>query len=63
MQFNTYIFILLFLPSLVAGYYGLCKFSALAAKLFLVGMSFVFYGYAGIPELQWLLVSPPGLPV
>lgn len=57
MQFNTYIFILAFLPLTIAGYFLLGKINWAVAKVFLIISSFIFYGYAGIRELIWLIIS------
>lgn len=46
MLFNSYIFVLLFLPAAVAGYYAINRFKRYrAANIFLIGMSLWFYGY------------------
>lgn len=46
MLFNSYIFVLFFLPLALCGYYGLNHFKKYQlAKTFLVLMSFWFYGY------------------
>ena len=46
MLFNSYIFVLLFLPLCLAGYYGLGFFKKYRlANVFLLGMSLWFYGY------------------
>ncbi len=46
MLFNSYIFIFLFLPLALIGYFGLNRFKLYRiANLFLIGMSFWFYGY------------------
>ena len=46
MLFNSYIFLLLFLPLTILGYFGLNHFEKPAlAKGFLLGMSLWFYGY------------------
>lgn len=46
MLFNSYIFIFLFLPIALAGYYALNYVNQYrAANLFLIGMSLWFYGY------------------
>ena len=46
MLFNSYIFIFLFLPVALAGYYGLSYFKLFRiANIFLIGMSLWFYGY------------------
>ncbi len=48
MQFNSYIFILLYLPVMVTGYFVLNRFHLLAGKVFLILMSAVFYIYGGL---------------
>ena len=46
MLFNSYIFIFVFLPLAVAGYYVLHRFEYKnVAKIWLIGMSLWFYGY------------------
>ena len=46
MLFNSYIFILFFLPFTLLGYYGLNYLKRYRiANLFLIGMSLGFYGY------------------
>lgn len=45
MQFNSYIFILLFLPASVAGYFLLNKICYTFGMLYLLAMSLWFYGY------------------
>ncbi len=46
MLFNSYIFVLLFLPICLIGYYTLGRFEKFgAANVFLLGMSMWFYGY------------------
>jgi D-alanyl-lipoteichoic acid acyltransferase DltB (MBOAT superfamily) len=46
MLFNSYIFVLLFLPLVLVGYFGLNHFGKYTlANLFLIGMSLWFYGY------------------
>ncbi|MCH5339023.1 MAG: MBOAT family protein [Acetatifactor sp.] len=45
MLFNSYIFVLLFLPLCVIGYFALNRIKTGAANLFLLGMSLWFYGY------------------
>ena len=52
MQFNSYIFILCFLPLTIIGYFGLNKLGRdRLAKLFLLAMSLWFYGYFNISYL------------
>ncbi len=46
MLFNSYIFIFIFLPIALAGYYGFNYFKFYRqANIFLIGMSLLFYGY------------------
>lgn len=46
MLFNSYIFVLLFLPAAVVGYYAINRLKQYrAANIFLIGMSLWFYGY------------------
>ena len=57
MLFNSYIFIFLFLPMALIGYFGFNKFEKYtSAKIFLVGMSLWFYAYFNISYL-WIIVS------
>ena len=54
MLFNSYIFVLLFLPLCILGYFGLNGLGRYKlAQVYLLGMSFWFYGYA---SPQYLLV-------
>ncbi|MBD5395149.1 MAG: MBOAT family protein [Lachnospiraceae bacterium] len=58
MLFNSYIFIFLFFPLTLIGYYGLNyakKYKA--ALVFLIGMSMWFYGYNNIYYLIILIIS------
>lgn len=49
MQFSSYIFILLFLPVCLSGYFLLGKAAKYeAAKIWLIGMSLWFYGYLDV---------------
>jgi len=57
MLFNSFIFILLFLPLSVAGYFILNKINDNAAKLFLLIMSLWFYGYFNPAYLPIILAS------
>ncbi len=57
MLFNSYIFIFLFLPLTVAGYYLLKDRYAVAAKLWLTGMSLWFYGYFNTGYLLIMVFS------
>ena len=58
MLFNSYIFIFVFFPCCLLFYYGLLKLDKpVAAKVFLVGMSFWFYGYFNISYLLIMMGS------
>lgn len=58
MLFNSYIFIFLFFPLTLIGYYGLNYAGKYKASLaFLVGMSMWFYGYNNVNYLLILIVS------
>ncbi|MBQ8326894.1 MAG: MBOAT family protein [Lachnospiraceae bacterium] len=58
MLFNSYIFIFLFLPLTLLGYFTLNRFRQYrVALLFLVSMSFWFYGYNNINYLFILSIS------
>ncbi len=58
MLFNSYIFIFLFFPLTLIGYYGLNHAKKYKAALtFLIGMSTWFYGYNNIYYLVILIVS------
>ena len=58
MLFNSYIFIFLFFPLTIIGYYGLNHFKMYrAAMAFLVCMSLWFYGYNNIYYLLILVTS------
>jgi len=57
MQFNSYEFVLLFMPVCVIGYYLLNKISFTAGKLGLIAASVIFYLYAGLPVALGLAAS------
>lgn len=58
MLFNSYIFIFLFLPLTLIGWYTLNRIKAYkSAKFFLAGMSLWFYGYFNIYYLAVIIVS------
>lgn len=58
MLFNSYIFIFLFLPLALAGYYGLNHIKQYKLGIaWLTGMSFWFYGYNSVHYLFILIVS------
>ena len=57
MLFNSYIFIFVFLPLTLCGYYGLHRLgSPVLAKIELILMSFWFYGYFN-PSYLWIMCS------
>ena len=58
MLFNSYIFIFIFLPVVLLGWYGLNHYKKYTlANLFLAGMSLWFYGYFNAYYLAIILVS------
>ncbi len=58
MLFNSYIFLFLFLPVVLIGWYGLNKFSGRkTALIFLTGMSLWFYGYYNVWYLILIIAS------
>ena len=58
MLFNSYIFILLFLPIAVTGYFLFNHFHKdQLAKVFLLGMSLWFYSYFNVKYLPVILLS------
>ena len=57
MLFNSYIFVFLFFPVCLLGFYFLQKKSALLAKVWLIGFSMWFYGYFNISYLCIMLFS------
>lgn len=58
MLFNSYIFIFIFLPVVLLGWYGLNKLQKYElAKVFLAGMSLWFYGYFNAYYLLIIVVS------
>lgn len=57
MNFNSTIFIFLFLPAALAGYYIAGRKSAAAAKVILLALSLVFYGYVSRIYLLILLAD------
>lgn len=58
MLFNSYIFIFLFLPAVLIGWYGLNRLKQYKlANLFLAGMSLWFYGYFNVYYLAIILSS------
>lgn len=58
MLFNSYIFIFVYLPITLLGYYFLTHFAKYRlSKLFLIGMSLWFYGYFNIEYLFIIIFS------
>ena len=57
MSFNSYIFILVFLPCTIFGYYIATNRNANAGKLFLIVASTIFYGFSGKYNLLILVAS------
>lgn len=58
MLFNSFLFIFIFLPLTLAGWYGLNHYKRCElAKVFLAGMSLWFYGYFNFYYLAIILVS------
>ena len=58
MYFNSYLFLLLFLPLCLIGYFGLQHFGwKKAALVFLIAMSVWFYGYVNIRHIPVLALS------
>lgn len=58
MLFNSYIFVFLFLPMALIGYYTINKTRKYAlAEVYLIGMSLWFYGYFNISYLAIIIAS------
>ncbi len=57
MLFNSYIFIFLFFPLCLLGFYGLKKVNSTWAKVWLIGFSLWFYGYFNIRYLCIMIFS------
>uniref|UniRef100_S0DE35 Putative acyltransferase n=1 Tax=termite gut metagenome TaxID=433724 RepID=S0DE35_9ZZZZ len=57
MLFNTYIFVLLFLPLSLAGYYLLNRLNIQVAKAYLLGMSLWYYAYFNLSYLPIIVLS------
>lgn len=61
MLFNSYIFVFVFFPICLLGYYGLLKSGkAEAARVFLTAMSLWFYGYFNLSYLLIMVCSIAG---
>lgn len=57
MLFNSYIFIFLFFPICLLGFYGLRHKNSTLAKIWLTGFSLWFYGYFNIRYLGIMILS------
>lgn len=58
MLFNSYLFLFLFLPLMVLGYFSLLKYRwVMGSKVWLVGGSLFFYGYWSVLYVPLLLGS------
>jgi len=57
MLFNSYIFIFLFFPLCLLGFYGFRKVNSTWAKVWLIGFSLWFYGYFNIRYLCIMIFS------
>lgn len=57
MNFNSYVFILLFLPLIIIFYYIFNKKKTIYGKLFLILSSFVFYSYGGMYNTLIILLN------
>ena len=57
MQFNSHIFILLFMPLTIAAYFLFNKLGVLYGKILLIVASVVFYSLAGTGALAYLIAS------
>ena len=58
MLFNSYIFVLVFLPLCILGYFGCNHFGRRTlGKVFLLGMSLWFYGYFHVEYLVLIMAS------
>jgi alginate O-acetyltransferase complex protein AlgI len=54
--FNSYEFLLVFLPAVVAGYFAVARLSAFAANAFLAAASVVFYAWWRL-DFVWILAA------
>lgn len=57
MQFNSYEFILMFMPLVVIGYFSLSRLNVKLGKIVLIIGSIVFYAYSDIAMIKVLLLS------
>lgn len=57
MQFNSWLFLFVFLPIVLLGYYGLKRFASNKyADYYLIMCDLFFYGYAGIDYLVYFVI-------
>ena len=56
MLFNSYAFVLAFLPAVVLGYFAIARFSGFAANAFLAGASLFFYAWWKV-DFLWILLG------
>ena len=56
MLFNSYEFLLLFLPAAVVGYFAIARLSAIAANAFLAAASLFFYAWWKL-DFLWILAG------
>ena len=56
MLFNSYEFLLVFLPAVIAGYFAIARLSAFAANAFLAAASVAFYAYWKL-DFVWILAA------
>lgn len=57
MQFNSYLFIFLFMPLFVVAYFSASRINMLLGKMVIVFSSILFYGYARYEMLIYLAIS------
>ena len=58
MVFSSYVFILVFLPVVLSGYYALSRLKkGIYQRLFLIGASLFFYGYYNVKYLALIILS------
>ncbi len=57
MVFNSYLFVLAFLPLVVIGYFLLNKLGSCVGKIFLAVASFAFFAYGGLKSAAVFIVS------
>ena len=55
--FNSYVFVLLFLPLTLVGYFSINRLSLTLGKIWLLGMSLWFYAYFNLKYLPIIVIS------